>query len=92
MAYSATTGQQQLLEAGPGRGLQATPLLDRHQHAGFGAASGDHLRALPQAGIQQLTEARLGVLHGPDEHDALNSDEFADWFISCRASPYDDVS
>lgn len=31
-------GQQQLLEAGPGGGLQATPLLDRHQHGGFSAA------------------------------------------------------
>ena len=61
-------GQQQLLEAGPGCDLKTTPLLDRHQHGRFGTAPGDHLRALPLAGIEQLTEARFGVLYGPNSH------------------------
>ena len=34
----------------------------------FDATTRHHLRPLSLAGIEQLTEARLGVLHGPDLH------------------------
>jgi hypothetical protein len=47
------------------------PLLDRHQHGGVCATAGDHLGPFSLASIEQLTEARLGVLHGPDRHAVL---------------------
>jgi hypothetical protein len=67
-------GQQQVFEVGPCGCLEAIPLLDRHQHGGFCATAGDHLGAFPLADIKQLSEARLGVLHGPDRHGVLLSD------------------
>jgi hypothetical protein len=43
-------------------------LLDGHKDSCFGAAPRHHLRPFALSGVKQLTEARLGVLHGPDRH------------------------
>ena len=65
--HSVTIGdQQQVFEVWPCGCLQAMPLLDRHLRGGWGcpgfhAAPRDHLGAFPPAGIEQLTEARLGA-------------------------------
>jgi hypothetical protein len=64
-------GQQQVFEVGPCGCLEAIPLLDRHQHCGFCATAGDHLGPFSLASIEQLTEASLGVLHGPNRHVSL---------------------
>ncbi len=60
------TSQQQLLERRAGGGLQASPFVHRHQYDSLRAAPGHHLRAFLQAGIEELTEARFGILHGPN--------------------------
>jgi hypothetical protein len=45
--------------------LHATPLRYRHQHRGFCAALGHHLRALSYTGVKQFAEAGFGVLNWP---------------------------
>jgi len=61
-------GEQQLFQRRAGGALQAAPIVHRHQNGGLGAALGDDLRALAQTRLQQLAEARLGVLDRPDLH------------------------
>ena len=61
-------GEQQLFQRRAGGSLQAAPIVHGHQNGGLGAALGDDLRTLAQARLQELAEARLGVLDRPDFH------------------------
>lgn len=55
-------GQQKLFERGPGRSLQAPPLIHRNKYRRLGASLRHHLRPLGQAGLKKLAKPRLGVL------------------------------
>jgi len=51
------------------QGLNVSPAgvtLGRHQHGGIAAAPGHQLGAFALGGIEQLAEARFGVLNRPD--------------------------
>src|SRR6218665_971881 len=63
--------QQQFLERGLGCGMQPAPFANRHQHGRFGTSLGHDLRTVRQAGIEEFTETRFGVLNRPGFHGSL---------------------
>jgi hypothetical protein len=71
VVHTGLRSKQELLKAGPRGSLQALPLLNRHQHCCFSAAPRHHLGTFALTRIEQLTEARLGVLDRPHRHDTL---------------------
>src|SRR5579864_2905016 len=61
-------GQQQLFDAGPGRGFHPLPFFDRNQHRRLNAAPRYYLRALRQGSVKELAESGFGILQLPGTH------------------------
>ena len=57
--------EQQFLEAGAGKALKASPVLNGDKDRGFDASPGHYLRSFGDAGCQQFAETRLGFLYLP---------------------------
>jgi hypothetical protein len=47
------------------------PFRDGNKNRRLDTALGDELRSFPQAGLEELAEARLGVFNWPRLHDDL---------------------
>lgn len=58
-------GEQELLQRRACRFFQSTPLIDGYEDGHLHSSSSDDLRPFGDAGLQQFTEARFGVLHRP---------------------------
>src|SRR5207253_2964404 len=65
--------QQPLLHSGVPRAVQALPFLEGNEDGRLLTASGDELRTLLQARVQQFAEARLGILNRPSFHSRVLS-------------------
>ena len=58
-------GQQQFLEIRPSPLLQSPPLVNRHQHGRLHAPLGHDLWPFGETRLEELAEARLGILYLP---------------------------
>ena len=58
-------GEQELFQRRACRFFQSTPLIDGYEDGHLHSSPSDDLRPFGDAGLQQFTEARFGVLHRP---------------------------